>query len=117
MLKIEDSITRLAWNTEHHFLHIQAQHEFMRAWAIQFELGYTDLRLIQFALQLAQPQQTELLAKFTAAYQQVYQYEYAFVAGGLEGFNQQFGGQMAEYEQAEKQLLAVLDQIKSVSAE
>ncbi len=39
MLKIEDSIDRLAWNTEHHFLH-QAQHEFMRAWAIQFELGY-----------------------------------------------------------------------------
>jgi len=75
MLKIDDSIARLAWNTEHHFLHIQAQHDFMRAWAIQFELGYTDLRMIQFALQLAEPSQSELLTQLTTAYQQVYQYE------------------------------------------
>ncbi|GAX01364.1 hypothetical protein [Secundilactobacillus silagei] len=115
MLKIDDSIARLAWNTEHHFLHIQAQHDFMRAWAIQFELGYTDLRMIQFALQLAEPSQSELLTQLTTAYQQVYQYEYAFVAGGLEGFNQQFGNQMADYEKAEKQLLQVLDQIKALS--
>lgn len=113
MLKIEDSIDRLAWNTEHHFLHIQAQHEFMRAWAIQFELGYTDLRVIQMALQLSEPAQSKLLAQLTAAYQQVYQYEYAFVAGGLDGFNQQFGNQIADYEQAAKQLLNILDQIKS----
>ncbi|WP_203650766.1 hypothetical protein [Secundilactobacillus yichangensis] len=116
MLKIDDSIARLAWNTEHHFLHIQAQHAFIRAWAIQFELGYTDLRMIQFALQLADPAQLELLAELTAAYQKVYQYEYAFVAGGLDGFNQQFGDQIDDYEQAEKQLLSVLDQIKALSA-
>ena len=115
MLKIDDSIARLAWNTEHHFLHIQAQHDFMRAWAIQFELGYTDLRMIQFALQLADPSQPELLTQLTTAYQQVYQYEYAFVAGGLEGFNQQFGNQMADYAKAEKKLLQVLDQIKALS--
>lgn len=115
MIKIEDSIARLAWNTEHHFLHIQAQHEFMRAWAIQFELGYTDLRVIQMALQLSEPAQPELLSQLTAAYQQVYQYEYAFVAGGLDGFNQQFGNQIADYERAEKQLLNILDQIKLFS--
>lgn len=115
MIKIEDSIARLAWNTEHHFLHIQAQHEFMRAWAIQFELGYTDLRVIQMALQLSEPAQPELLSQLTAAYQQVYQYEYAFVAGGLDGFNQQFGNQIADYERAGKQLLNILDRIKLFS--
>ncbi|GAX02441.1 hypothetical protein IWT140_00037 [Secundilactobacillus pentosiphilus] len=115
MLDVKDSVERLAWNTEHHFLHIQAQHEFMRAWAIQFELGYTDLRVIQVALQLAQPAQLALLHELTAAYHSVYQYEYAFVAGGLDGFNQQFGGQIDEYERAEKRLLSVLDQVKAVS--
>ncbi|MCH5463176.1 hypothetical protein HC026_11585 [Lactobacillus sp. LC28-10] len=115
MLKIEDSIARLAWNTEHHFLHIQAQHDFMRAWAIQFELGYTDLRVIQIALQLATPAQPELLSELNEAYQQVYQYEYAFVAGGLDGFNQQFGDQIGDYERAEKRLLTVLNQIKALT--
>lgn len=115
MLKIEDSIVRLAWNTEHHFLHIQAQHEFMRAWAIQFELGYTDLRVIQMALQLANPAQPELLSKLNEVYEQVYQYEYAFVAGGLDGFNAQFGDQIDDYEQAEKRLLTVLNQVKSLT--
>lgn len=115
MLDVKNSVERLAWNTEHHFLHIRAQHDFMRAWAIQFELGHTDLRVIQVALQLAQPVQLVLLQDLTAAYQSVYQYEYAFVAGGLEGFNKQFGGKIDEYERAEKHLLGVLAQVKAVS--
>lgn len=114
MLDIKDSIKRLKWNTEHHFLHIQAQHEFMRAWAIQFELGYTDMRVIQMTLQMGISEHAEILKRFTAAYEQVYQYEYAFVAGGLEGFNAQFGNQMADYEKAEKDLLKALDEIEAM---
>lgn len=54
MLDVSDSLDRLAWTTEHHYRHIAAQHDFMRAWAVQFELAYTDFRTIQLALQLAQ---------------------------------------------------------------
>lgn len=41
MLDVIKSLDRLTWNTQHHFAHIEAQHDFIRAWAIQFELGYT----------------------------------------------------------------------------
>lgn len=115
MLDITDSIKRLQWTTEHHFLHIQAQHEFMRAWAIQFELAYTDMRVVQMTLQMGISKHADILKQFTAAYEQVYQYEYAFVAGGLDGFNQQFGDKMADYEQAEKNLLASLAEIQKLA--
>jgi len=36
------------------------------------------------------------------------------VAGGLEGFNAQFGNQMADYEKAEKDLLQALDEIEAM---
>lgn len=109
MLDVLGSIKNLTWNTEHHFLHLKNQHEFMRIWAVQFELGYTDFRTIQLALQL--DQQTELLKQFTKAYDAVYPYEYAFVKGGLEGFNQAYGDQMDQYDQAHQTLLAVLQKI------
>ncbi|MTV82540.1 hypothetical protein [Secundilactobacillus folii] len=114
MLDIKNSIERLQWNTEHHFLHIQAQHEFMRALAIQFELGYTDFRVIQMTLQMGTSQHSDILKRFTSAYEQIYQYEYAFVAGGLEGFNEQFGNQMTAYEKAEKEMLAVLAEVQAL---
>ncbi len=116
MMDVTDSIKRLQWTVEHHFLHIQAQHDFMRAWAIQFELAYTDFRVIQMALQLSGEAQHALLHEFAQAYDDVYQYEYAFVAGGLAGFNAKFGDHMEDYAQAESKLLAVLDQVDAVVA-
>ncbi|MCI1986898.1 MAG: hypothetical protein LKJ69_00445 [Lactobacillus sp.] len=111
MLDVKDSLNRLAWTTEHHFLHIQAQHDFMRAWAIQFELAYTDMRMIQLALQLANDPR---LKQFTAAYEAVYPFEYAFVAGGLAGFNGQFGDKLDDYHTAAQTLL---DLIKTIQAD
>ncbi|KRM76605.1 glycoside hydrolase domain-containing protein [Secundilactobacillus collinoides] len=114
MLDVKNSIERLSWTVEHHFLHIQAQHDFMRAWAIQFELAYTDFRVIQMALQLSGDEHHELLAKFSAAYEKVFNYEYAFVAGGLEGFNEKYGQELDQYEQAEKETLALIDEISAI---
>lgn len=62
----------------------------MRAWAVQFELAYTDFRTIQLALQLAQDQH-DLLVRFTGVYDTVYQYEYEFAANGLAAFNAKYG--------------------------
>ncbi|MDU5334334.1 hypothetical protein [Enterococcus sp.] len=109
MLDVIGAIKNLNWTTEHHFLHIKNQHEFMRIWAVQFELAYTDFRVIQMTLQL--DSQIELLQRFTKAYDAVYQYEYAFVKDGLEGFNQQFGDQVAQYETAQQHLLAILAEL------
>ncbi|ANZ61911.1 hypothetical protein AYR62_05230 [Secundilactobacillus paracollinoides] len=114
MLDVKNSIERLSWTVEHHFLHIQAQHEFMRAWAIQFELAYTDFRVIQMALQLAGDSHHELLSQFSAAYEKVFDYEYAFVAGGLDGFNAKFGDQLDQYEAAEKETLGLIKQISAI---
>lgn len=113
MLDIKASIENLEWTTEHHFLHIKNQHEFMRRWAVQFELAYTDFKTIQIALQLAD--QTELYQKFTESYQAVYQYEAAFAMDGLEGFNEKFGDQLADYEKAHNELLANLKELKQLS--
>ncbi|OJG42555.1 hypothetical protein RV02_GL003561 [Enterococcus gilvus] len=106
MLDVLGAIKNLQWTAEHHFLHIKNQHDFIRIWAIQFELAYTDFRVIQLALQL--DAQTELLQQFTKAYDAVYRYEYAFAKGGLEGFNQEFGDQMGTYEEAHDNFLTVL---------
>ncbi|KRO16293.1 hypothetical protein [Lacticaseibacillus saniviri] len=112
MLDIQGSLDQLAWNTQHHYAHIEAQHEFIRIWAVQFELGYSDMRMIQLALQL--DKQDALLAKFTAAYQAVYAYEYAFAADGLEGFNAKFGNDMPAYKTAATNLLDVIDEIRAL---
>ncbi|WP_462400645.1 hypothetical protein [Lacticaseibacillus pantheris] len=116
MMDVTDSIKRLRWTVEHHFLHIQAQHDFMRAWAIQFELAYTDFRVIQMALQLSGEEQHPLLGEFAKAYDDVYQYEYAFVAGGLAGFNDKFGDHMDEYQQAESKMLELIDRVDALPA-
>nr|WP_225350788.1 hypothetical protein [Lacticaseibacillus camelliae] len=52
MLDVKNSIDNLEWTTTHHLAHIQNQHPFMRRWAVQFELAYTDFRVIQMALQM-----------------------------------------------------------------
>ena len=109
MLDVTGAIKNLTWTTEHHFLHIKNQHDFIRIWAIQFELAYTDFRVIQLALQL--DSQIEFLHRFTKAYDTVYQYEYAFAKGGLDGFNQQFGNQINSYDEAQQNLLAILDKL------
>ena len=98
MLDVKDSVNRLAWTTEHHFLHIQARHDFMRAWAVQFEMAYTDFRVIQMALQLGGEQYHDLLKRFAAAYEAVYAYEYAF----------------ADYHTAEQTLLKIIDEITAL---
>lgn len=111
MLDVKKSIENLNWTVEHHFLHIQNQHEFMRAWAVQFELAYTDFRVIEMALQLSGDENHELLRQFATAYEAVYNYEYAFAAGGLDGFNKQFGDQINDYEKAKDNLLSLLQEI------
>lgn len=112
MLDIRGSINNLKWNTEHHFLHIQAQHDFIRRWAIQFELGYSDFRTIQMALQI--DQNMDLLKEFTKAYNAVFQYESVFAEDGLEAFNQKFGDQMEQYNKAHQTLLKILDQLSKL---
>lgn len=111
MLDVRGSIENLAWNTEHHFLHIKTQHPFIRIWAVQFELGYSDFRTIQLALQLAE--KTDLLKRFTTAYNEVYQYEYAFVKGDIEGFNETYGDKIDDYMTAHQELLASIEEIKT----
>lgn len=86
MLDIQGSLKNLAWTIEHHFLHIKNQHEFMRAWAVQFELAYTDFRVTQMA----------------------------FASNGLAGFNEKFGDQLPQYEQAQQTLRKTIDQIMSL---
>lgn len=113
MLDIQGSLKNLAWTVEHHFLHIKNQHEFMRAWAVQFELAYTDFRVTQMALQLA-GNQMDLLKDFTTQYDVVYQYEMAFASNGLAGFNEKFGDQLPQYEQAQQALRKTIDQILSL---
>lgn len=113
MLDIQGSLKNLAWTIEYHFLHIKNQHEFMRAWAVQFELAYTDFRVTQMALQLA-GNQMDLLKDFTAQYDAVYQYEMAFASNGLAGFNEKFGDQLPQYEQAQQTLRKTIDQIMSL---
>ncbi|MBS5819656.1 MAG: hypothetical protein KIC85_00635 [Enterococcus gilvus] len=112
MLDVLGAIKNLQWTTEHHFLHIKNQHDFIRIWAIQFELAYTDARVVQLALQL--DSQMDLLQRFTKAYDAVYHYEYAFAKGGLEGFNQEFGDQIDQYEEAHTTFLAVLDELAAL---
>lgn len=114
MLDVIKSLDRITWNTEHHYAHIAAQHDFIGAWAIQFEMGYTDFRVVQMALQLDGGHH-DLLARFAAAYDKVYDYEYAFVAGGLDGFNKQFGNQLDDYKAAADDLLKIVDEIRQIN--
>ncbi|MBT9671627.1 hypothetical protein GPK34_06245 [Secundilactobacillus kimchicus] len=114
MLDVKGSIDNLSTTVTRHFAHIKNQHEFIRAWAVQFELAYTDFRVIEMALQLSGDAQHPLLAEFAAAYDAVYKYEYAFAGGGLEGFNQQFGNQIDDYEKAKDHLLEVIEKVKAV---
>ncbi|MFD1431076.1 hypothetical protein [Lacticaseibacillus mingshuiensis] len=109
MLDVQSSLANLQWTVDHHFLHIQNQHPFMRAWAVQFELAYTDFRVIQLALQLAG--EHDLLAQFTKIYDQLYTFEYAFAADGLEGFNAKFGDQLTTYADTVKAFDAIIPTI------
>jgi hypothetical protein len=113
MLTMQKSIDRLNWNTEHHFLHIKAAHPFIRQWAVQFELGYSDARLIQYYLETQG--NMELWQAFTDAYEAVYNYEYAFVAGGIEGYQEQFGTDTSDYEKAHDELLSVLKRVSDAT--
>lgn len=113
MLDVSDSLDRLAWTTEHHYRHIAAQHDFMRAWAVQFELAYTDFRTIQLALQLAQDQH-DLLVRFIGVYDTVYQYEYEFAANGLAAFNAKYGDQLEPYRLAAEHLSQIIGEIRAI---
>lgn len=115
MLDVKDSLDRLEWTAEHHFLHIQNHHEFMRAWAIQFELAYTDFRTIQLALQLDGRYQG-LLANFTIEYDKVYKYEYEFAAGGLDGFYEKFpdASDISKYQKAQENLRELIADIRGI---
>ncbi|QBO36917.1 hypothetical protein EQG49_10915 [Periweissella cryptocerci] len=81
---ISSSLANLVNTTQHHYAHIAAGHDFIRAWAIQFELVYTDFREVIRDLPADQ------VPAFTQAYQAVFSYEWEFVAGGLAGFQAKY---------------------------
>lgn len=115
MLDVIDSINRLSWTIEHHHAHILNKHVFMRAWAIQFELAYTDFRTIQIALQLSGAENHSLLKEFTSNYEEVYKYEYEFATNGLDGFNLKFNdSDLPKYTEAKNEILSNLDKIKEL---
>ncbi|WP_268913524.1 hypothetical protein [Lentilactobacillus sp. SPB1-3] len=114
MLDVKDSIDKLSWSVNHHFLHIQAQHDFIRAVAVQFELAYTDFRAIQMALQLAGEEYHSLLADFAKAYEDVYAYESVFAMRGLDEFNSEFPNSIDDYKQKVDHFNDVLDKIKAL---
>ena len=117
MLDVKGSINNLITTTKDHFNYIKQQKSFTRAFPIHFELAYTDFRVIQVALQLTGEQNHALLASFAAAYKAVYQYENAYATGGLDGFNHQFAGKLADYEQSTNYLLEVIEQISKLQPE
>ncbi|MCI2172337.1 hypothetical protein [Schleiferilactobacillus perolens] len=115
MLDVKNSIDRLSWTVDHHFLHIKNQHDFMRAWAVQFELAYTDFRVIQMALQLSGEENHPLLARFAANYEAIFQYEYEFAGNGLEGFNAKFGpSEIPKYEALVKEFDGIIKEIQAL---
>lgn len=115
MIDVENSIKNLAWTVEHHYQHILNQHEFMRRIAVQFELSYTDFRVIQLALQLSGEKNHQLLADFSSAYEQVYKYESVFSMDGLEAFNEEYGNEIDEYRIQKDNVLRYLEEIKKLS--
>ncbi|ERL65026.1 hypothetical protein [Schleiferilactobacillus shenzhenensis] len=114
MLDVKNSIERLQWTVDHHFLHIQAQHPFMRAWAVQFELAYTDFRVIQMALQLSGPENHALLARLAKNYEAIFAYEYEFAGNGLDGFNAKFGDQIDQYHALVTEFDGIIDEVKKL---
>lgn len=114
MLDVKGSINNLTDTVEKHFQSIKSQQPFERIWAVQFELAYTDFRVIQMALQMAGDNHHALLVQFTSDYHAVYNYEVAYASGGLAGFNQQFGNQIEQYQAAKDQLIATIKKISSI---
>lgn len=106
-IDMTDSVANLKWNTEHHYAHIEQQHEFIRAIAVQFEIGYSDYRYIQMALYLEN--KDDLLQQFTKAYKDFYAYESVFAMRGLEEFNKDFSWKMGDFREVKDKLLNVLD--------
>ncbi|WP_262316671.1 hypothetical protein [Lacticaseibacillus parakribbianus] len=97
-LEITSSLQNLQRTVNHHFRHIQAAHPFARPIAVQYELAYTDYRVVQLALQLGE--QPALNAELTAAYEAVQAFEWPFIAGGPAEFAAQHGEAPAGYAQA-----------------
>ena len=114
MLDVKNFIDRLQWTVDHHFLHIQAQHDFMRAWAVQFELAYTDFRVIQMALQMSGPENHALLAKLAKNYEAIFQYEYEFAANGLAGFNAKYGDQIDQYKTLVTEFDGIIKEVQAL---
>lgn len=114
-LDVKKSIENLTWTVDHHFLHIKNQHPFMRAWAVQFEMAYTDFRVIEMDLQLSGSQYHDLLKQFAAAYEAVQNYEWAFARGGLDEFNAQFGNDIPQYEQAVRDFDGIIAKINELN--
>lgn len=112
MLDILGSWKNLATTTQQHLATIQAQREFDPLFVVQFQLAYSDFRTVQLALQLAD--ELALLKRYTQAYNAVYEFELAYVAGGLANFNAQFGSQIAKYQTAVKAFQEVLNEIKQL---
>ncbi|WP_461225954.1 hypothetical protein [Lacticaseibacillus suihuaensis] len=108
-LEIASSLQNLQWTVDHHLRHIQANHPFARPIAVQYELAYTDYRVVQIALQLGG--QPALNAALTAAYQAVQAYEWPFIAGGPAEFAAQHGEDATGYREAVDTFDAVCGQV------
>lgn len=107
MMNIKSAVENLQWNAEHHYAHIEAKHDFIRAIAVQFELGYTDFRFIQTALLSAN--MDDKYRAFTEAYEDFYQYESFFAMRGLEEYQMKYGDKLSDFRQAKDNLLKILE--------
>ncbi len=114
MLDVKNSLANVGNTVQHHYLHIKNQHPFMRAWAVQFEVAYTDFRIVQVAIQLSGAENHDLLRDFSLTYEAIYKYEYAFAAGGLEGFNDQFGNEIDDYGKLVDKFAGLVDQVTAL---
>ncbi|WP_179394803.1 hypothetical protein [Lacticaseibacillus absianus] len=113
-LDVAQSIANLKWTVDHHFLHIRDHSPFARAIAVQFELAYTDFRVIEMSLQLRGPETHAVLVDFAQTYTAVQRYEWPFIAGGPEEYYAQHGADFSDYQQQVTHLDDLLDTIAAL---
>ncbi|WP_125704913.1 hypothetical protein [Lacticaseibacillus daqingensis] len=112
---VTPALANLQWTVDHHFLHIQNHSPFARAIAVQFELAYTDMRIVELALQLRDPVPVDLLSAFRTTYAAIRNYEWPFIAGGPEEYYAQHGADFSDYQQQVTEFDALIAQISALA--
>ncbi|GEL15186.1 hypothetical protein [Pediococcus cellicola] len=115
MLDVWGSLKNVQQTVQAHLAWIKARKSFERVFAVDFEMAYSDFRVVQMALQLAG--EMALLKRYTTAYSAIYNYEHAYVQGGLEEFNRQYGEKLADYEQTVVTLEQIIKEIGALLPE